>query len=107
MCFDKGSIIIDFDELESKLQNEVLVEELLLEFAKAINNAKDPNGSSFTELISGFDLKISIKISELNTKSNLEKPRGKTFFARNAIRLKECLCRDPNTGKMYPCYCDD
>jgi hypothetical protein len=100
MCFDECTKNINFDDLEPRLQDQALLDELSSKIGEIIKNSKDSNGSSFAELISGFNLKISIKIGDENIKPDCEPP--KLFFARSA---SQCWCYPDANGDAYPCKC--
>lgn len=103
MCFNECTSDVkvnDLEDLEPKLQDRILLDNLSLKLSEIIKDATDSNGSSFGELISGFNLKISIRIGDDSIKPDHEPP--KVFFARSA---SQCWCYPNAEGDFYPCRC--
>jgi hypothetical protein len=94
---------VNLNDLESKLQDKVLSDEILLKLGEIIKETKDSNGLSFAELILGYKLKVSFEISEPKVKSNIEKFK---VFSKNNLRVDNYLCYDER-GIAYWSACEN
>jgi hypothetical protein len=107
MCFSENTGVVNFDDLESRLRDKVLLDELTSNLESLVKNSKDSNGSSFADLISEFDGKISIKIiSNQIIKPDCE--QHKSFFVRSTQKtelLAQCWCLDK--GRVVRCSCEE
>jgi hypothetical protein len=106
MCFSENTGVVNFDDLESRLRDKVLLDELTSNLESLVKNSKDSNGSSFADLISEFDGKISIKIiSNQIIKPDCEQHQKSFLRSTQKIELlEECWCLVK--GRVVPCSCD-
>jgi hypothetical protein len=102
-CATSGNL----NDLEPKLQDDALLEDLILKLEEIINT-KDVNGSSLIELTSGFKVKLSIEITKQESRPIIdftnEKPRTLLRFS-SALKAERYLCL--KNGVQYWSLCED
>ena len=103
MCISKPNGGSNFDELELKLQDEVLLKRLSSKLEEVVKNVKNSRDINFTELVSGFNLEVSIEISERSIKAE-KPPQSLQFFTKSAS-IKKCWVYDEEAGAQILVDC--